>query len=149
MPHWSKCVCPCFHSILGKLCCKQGITNHFNQFQSFERFRIIFLSLLVCSCKNEGNKKEEKRYFDEEKVHWADFNFLALFLMTFWLEVIKCSKRPKMCKIKSYCTAMTGQKVTSGALKVPLQYPRLSISPWLPITLLWASERGGNTNNSG
>lgn len=38
-----------------------------------------------------------------------------------------------------------GQKVVSGALKVALQHPRLSTSPWLPTALLWASEPSGNT----
>jgi len=50
-----------------------------------------------------------------------------------------------MCKTKNCATAMTGQKVTSGALKVPL-----STSPWLPIALLWASELSEKTDkNSG
>lgn len=44
---------------------------------------------------------------------------------------------------------MIGQKVISGALKVPLQYTEFSISPWLPVALFWSSELSGNTDNSG
>lgn len=67
--------------------------------------------------------------------------------MTFWMEVIQDSKISKMCKTKSYCTAMIGQKVVSGAPKVPLQHTKFSRSPWLPIALLWSSELSRNKDN--
>lgn len=64
--------------------------------------------------------------------------------MNSWIEVIQYSKISKIFKAKSYCTAMTGQKVILGAPKVPLQYIKFSKSPQLPIALLWSSEVSGN-----